>query len=444
MQIIKVLDPKISLRNKSEYCSWIKTALEMSGLVHLVVERLPCDMVFRDRKDAGGFDARLEIQTDDLALLSEAFAEKRTANEFFLEDFAWTVYSKAAENFSDRACFVSRWPNGAPYAVTPTHDVDRTRFFSPTNFARNLLKKNHSYSFRESLKFLFNPKEDPYYCIEKLRDFEGKMGVKSTFFFLAVKRDAHGRRYDAGKMKTVLKDLAVGGWEIALHASIQSKKNPGRLKKEKRKIERASEKNVTGLRYHYLLESEEALYDAELAGFAYDSSVAHPRKWEFVRPSCSYYAPWHKEISRRLKITEFPITLTDMALIAGQEYSPDYADFIKKRKGILNLLWHQRMFSEMFDGRFSEIYESILTEAKKEGAWIATLSEIEEFIDAKKRLRPVNGKNILRAGSDLKNVVLSFMDKRCSPEIRGNGNIEKIGPSEFKVSLFCGDEVVLN
>ncbi|MBN1150676.1 hypothetical protein JXA84_05590 [candidate division WOR-3 bacterium] len=444
MEIIKIFDPSLSLKRKPELKGLVKTALELSGIVFRFVQKLPCDVVFTEGANKVMREKAMAIDSSALNSVFEGFQGRSMDSGYFLENFADNISKIISENFPEKALFVSRWPLKSPYAVVLTHDVDRTRFFSLTNFIRNIIRKTHDYNFKRAVYFLLHPKDDPYYCLEKLKDYEQNIGVKSTFFFLTVKRDEHGRRYNLKKMSGFLEELRKDGWEIALHASLQSKRKPEKLKTERKIIERASGNQIKGIRYHYLIEDENILYTADLEGFSYDSSVAHPRKWELIRPSCSYYYPWHTGFSRYLKIREFPITLTDMAILAGEKYSEEHVNSIKSQGGILNLLWHQRMFSQMFNGIFSRIYERVIEESKREGAWIGTLSDLDEYLFSRQHLTAIEEKNALRAGSDLKEAVLFSKTIDFTPVIRGRGDIGRIGRREFKINLFAGDEVAFD
>ncbi len=439
--MIKILNPALSVKEK-KIRGVIESALELSGLFYCMSEKTPCDIVFAGGGRKGIFKAKMEIGTDKFSELADLFSDRKMTEGFTLEDLAEDLAQKIKAFFPDRAFFISRWPAGAPYAVSPTHDVDRTRFFSSTNFIRNLLKKNHPYSLSDAVKYFLSPEKDPYFCIEKLCAMESAVGIRSTFFFLAVKRDEHGRRYDISKMRNTVMDISGGGWEPALHASIKSKRNPKKLLTEREKVEKAAGKKINGVRYHYLLEDEDSLYDADLSGFSYDSSIAHPSRWELKRPSCSYYMPWHKVVERYLKIIEFPVTVTDMALLAGQEYAPGYLEFLKKRKGVLNLLWHQKMFSQMFSDSFRKIYFEIIQDAKKDRAWIAPLGQIADFIEAKRALRACPGGKSLRAGLSLLNAEINVSKASCALMVRGRGNIERKSENRYSFSLYRGDEIV--
>ncbi|MBN1619760.1 hypothetical protein JW890_03470 [candidate division WOR-3 bacterium] len=439
--MIKILDLSLSVQEKKTR-GIIESALELSGLFYSLSAKTPCDIVFAGGGRKGLFKSKLEIGTEKYSELANLFSDRKITEGFTLEDMAEDLVLKIKAVFPDRAFFISRWPAGAPYAVSPTHDVDRTRFFSSTNFIRNLLKKNHSYSLSDAVKFFLSPEKDPYFCIEKLCASENAIGIRSTFFFLAVKRDEHGRRYDISKMRDTVRDISGGGWEPALHASIESKSKPKKLVRERKKVEKAAGQKITGIRYHYLLEDENILYDADLSGFGYDSSIAHPSRWELKRPSCSYYMPWHKGVERYLRIIEFPVTVTDMALLAGQEYATDYIEFLKKRKGVLNLLWHQRLFSEMYSDSLKKIYFEIIEDAKKDRAWIAPLGQIADFIEAKRALRACPGGKIFRAGSGLMNAEIYVAKASCALKVIGRGNVQRKSENRYGVSLYEGDEIV--
>jgi hypothetical protein len=127
------------------------------------------------------------------------------------------------------------WPGGAPYALCLSHDVDRVKkqlyhyvFYAAKGGFRGL-------SIQAASLYKRMRGEEPYWNFERIMELEDRLGVRSTFLFLI--ETAHGfspkywGRYDINRdeVKSVIRTLDRGGWEIGLHGSSPSmgKGDPG-------------------------------------------------------------------------------------------------------------------------------------------------------------------------------------------------------------------------
>ncbi len=138
------------------------------------------------------------------------------------------------------------WPEGKPFAVCLTHDVDDVSYFSIRQslrpFTTSLRGPNIT---QKKLKRLFNLgfntlraaknrfRSDPLHCYERWLDTEEEFGAKSTFFFWpgwknVTKHHATDPIYDLTDRITfngirstvaeVIQEIHRRGWEIGLHA----------------------------------------------------------------------------------------------------------------------------------------------------------------------------------------------------------------------------------
>jgi hypothetical protein len=171
------------------------------------------------------------------------------------------------------------WKNGKKFAISLTHDIDRICYasFKETYnrlrfaFDKKLLPRHRLEALITSgSQFLKTVKrvgktEDPYWNFEKWLTAEKEFGFHSTFFAITLTEKGaiqdpayrlHERVKFQGKIIPVYQMLYImhkEGWEIGLHGSVASFRDPVRMMAEKKELESFCEISVTGIRQHYLM-----------------------------------------------------------------------------------------------------------------------------------------------------------------------------------------------
>lgn len=277
------------------------------------------------------------------------------------------------------------WPDGKKFAVCLTHDVDRVKktYQYITHFAKTL-RPYHLFSIFQ--------KEEPYWNFERIIEIENTHGVKSTFFFLNETMNTtllHPKdwalslgRYDFhdGKISEIIQKLYGNGWEIGLHGSYYSYKNEDMLAKEKRELEGVIGDEVIGIRQHYLnLEIPKTWRMQYEIGFKYDASFGYKNKIGFRDKKYIPFQPLDNSF------LEIPLTIMDSALFLNYKNEDeiwrkciDLINLAEKHRGVLTLLWHQRVFNEKEFPGWGKIYEKILVECKRRNALIGTCRKVYE------------------------------------------------------------------
>jgi hypothetical protein len=313
-------------------------------------------------------------QDDDRPEAGETSARAEATDDEFAE-----VAGRVADG--DPRVGVDLLPDHS-FALCLTHDVDR-----PYKFAQAIY-----YALRDrepgQLRALL-PGRRPNWTFDRMLAIEAELGVRSAFYFLdeqQLLRDRPVREWfdrDAWQLyadRYSLDDPAIveligrldrGGWEVGLHGSYESYDDRGRLRAEKRRLERVLEKPVLGGRQHYLNRTlpdtwehhaEIGLgYDATLGsaseiGFAYGDTVARPFDDEFVA---------------------FPLTMMDVAMPDPGE-QPDVArstaDGILReaaeRGAIATVLWHPRVFNETDWTGHGSLYRYLIERTRELGGWV--------------------------------------------------------------------------
>jgi len=275
------------------------------------------------------------------------------------------------------------WPKGKKFAVCLTHDVDRVRktFQAITHF---FIEKRPYHLFS-----LFN-KTNPYWAFDKIMEIEKRYDVRSTFFFLKETKkleifnpSTYGLSlgyYDFNKpeIAEIIKKLDEGGWEIGLHGSYDSYKDKKLLLKEKRDLEKVLGKPIVGVRQHFLnLDIPRTWKIQQEIGFKYDASFGYRDRIGFREDKTFPFKPFNDNF------LEIPLTIMDSALFSFYKSDEerwekviDILNFAEKKRGIITLLWHQRVFNEKEFPGWAMMYEKIIRECKKRDAYIGTGKEI--------------------------------------------------------------------
>lgn len=274
------------------------------------------------------------------------------------------------------------WPEERPFAVCLTHDVDRVK--KTYQYITHFIKEQrpyHLYSF-----FLKNP----YWTFDTIMDIEKKYNVRSTFFFLNETKSFNilkpkeyaltlGRySFDRPEITKIIRRLDKGGWEIALHGSYESYQNQKLLLDEKKALERVLKKEVVGIRQHYLnLKKPETWKIQKQAGFKYDASFGYTKKIGCRDEKFMPYFPLKNNfLEIPLTIMDSPLFDRDMNLKAAGNACIKQIDNTEKRNALISILWHTDRFNDKERPGQMRIYEQIIKECRKRGAWITNCREI--------------------------------------------------------------------
>jgi len=274
------------------------------------------------------------------------------------------------------------WPDNKKFAVCLTHDVDRIR---KTYQYITQVKKANYLQVRQLFKF-----RNPYWGFPAIMRIEDKFGVRSTFFFMQESKkisllrpkqwvlSAGKYKFDDKKVCKIIQLLHRNGWEIGLHGSYDSYKNENSLREEKKELEDVLGAEVIGIRQHYLnLEIPKTWRIQQRVGFLYDASFGFRDRVGFRDER---YLPFHPFDDSFLEI---PLIIMDSALFLNYDSEGviwkeclSLIEKVEKQKGLLTVLWHQRVFNEMEFPGWSRIYEKIIKECKRRNAYFGTCKDI--------------------------------------------------------------------
>jgi len=335
-----------------------------------------------------------------------------------------------------------KWKGEKDFCVALTHDVDTIG--EPSEIRRRQKKEkkeNYELLSRENKKisaliktalktdeFFFNLKfsiarkfgvikfdKSHLFPIEKWLEFEEKLGIKSTFFFFPEaeeeeiishdclykyedKIDFYGRKIP---LYEVVKEIRKLGWEIGIHGSILSAREPDIMRKQKKRTEEILGFTIKSVRHHYLsFEPSYTPYIQRGAGFEYDSTFGFNMSVGF-RAGTSYPFVWeeehseeeHSEKKEKIGTVEVPPIIQDGALFVPRKcmgldkktamfICKFIADKVREVGGVLTIIWHVENYFQRNDspeGLNSGFLQEFLNYCKKEGAWVTSIESMMNY-----------------------------------------------------------------
>ncbi|HLB68576.1 MAG TPA: polysaccharide deacetylase family protein [Thermoplasmata archaeon] len=280
----------------------------------------------------------------------------------------------------------SPWPRRAPFALAPTHDVDRVR--KTYQYITHLRTRDGWRGFST----LFTG-ENPYWNFERIIGLERSLGIRSTFYFLEESRRlatspprewmlAMGKyQFSESPVTEVIRRLDRLGWEVGLHGSYDSYRNHDLLMREKRALEDVVGHPVVGIRQHYLnLEIPRTWELHRNAGFRYDSSLGHRDRVGLETLPKFPVAPLGDDF------LVLPLAIMDGALFSvcraeaqARTRIVEIYDAAAREHALVVMLWHQRFVNPEEFPREYGVYAFALAEAARRGAWIAPARDVAEW-----------------------------------------------------------------
>jgi len=308
------------------------------------------------------------------------------------------------------------WPDGKPFAVCLTHDVDDVSLYSARQSLRSIQKRftnnsNAVKKFKSLAGFgidivnagIHLHENDPLHCYEHWLKAEKKIGAYSTFFFWPGLRsvtkphhtDCTYELYDSVifdnqtcTVAEMIQEIDRQGWEIGLHPSWYSFTDVDELKRQKESLEETLGHEILSIRQHYLH------YDIRItpaihaeAGFKYDSTLGFNDNVGF-RFGTSY--PWHLydlKSEKELSIIEIPLIIQDGALLnpdKGMRLDEDTAftyielitEAVEQVGGVLTLLWHP---NHIIKEEWWNLYIKTLAYLKLKNPWFTSVKDIGQW-----------------------------------------------------------------
>jgi len=339
-------------------------------------------------------------------------------------DFAFNVLNPlgllyrpvADEHFLENGGKRPVWPEGKPFAVCLTHDVDIVSLYSQRQIIRGRkaqlsMADTASKKIKSLLGFgvdlcrmaKHHGMKDPLFCYERWIEVEKEVGAHSTFFFwpgcksitkphhtdCAYELDDHiifdNQRCTVTEM---MQEIDRMGWDIGLHPSWYSFDDADALKRQKDAVEKALGHEIVSVRQHYLH------YDCRVTpktqadtGFKYDSTLGFNDNVGFRFGTCYPYFLYDLKADKELPIMEIPLIMQDVAMLNPSKgmrldgatafhYVIHLAACVEEFGGVFTLLWHP---SHIIKPGWWNLYIRILKCLQPRKPWFASVREIGEW-----------------------------------------------------------------
>jgi len=261
------------------------------------------------------------------------------------------------------------WPDGAPFAVAASHDVDRLRAPTRGEMLRAWLRPGRGgararYRWADILRgaVTFDP-------LPAIREAEEAVGGSATFFVGARRRGPLDFAYDVEEVTALLGALPEAVCEVGLHGSYYTCDDGGALAQERDALAAAAGRDVAGVRGHYLRLGGEAGWRAvAAAGFAYDASFGYADELGWRAGAALPYRPFEAERGAPYGFVEVPPGVMDGTIFQYKRLSGDAAvaaalrlvDEAAACGGLCPLIWHYRAFEGGIFPAWGAVYRRII------------------------------------------------------------------------------------
>jgi hypothetical protein len=296
------------------------------------------------------------------------------------------------------AAACAQWPNGHPFAVAFTHDIDRLRMHG--NFWQDARATFGALRFRGGLSIAarrvasgiavrIGGRKDPYDTFDELSAGHHSSGNLATYFWICARKSAKNADYAgdsprAGAMISVLRDA---GHEIALHGTFDSFENGDLLREEKEALASVALAAVTSSRQHYLRFRASVTWQVqEEAGLTADSTLGFAGRLGFRAGLAVPFQPWDFTRSQPYNLWEVPMVMMDvtareyMGLRPGEAIARSQRILaqVERVGGAVAVLWHNSSLNDLDWRGWRSVYQSWLEAARTQNAWGATIRQIVE------------------------------------------------------------------
>lgn len=294
-----------------------------------------------------------------------------------------TIFVPRASEYLMNHGYHADYPEGRPFAVCLTHDIDAVD--EPLSKKTiDVLKHAARGRFKTSMASIkhVRSKHHPFYNFNSIMELEEKYNAQSSFYFLALDPGDQDYEYPIEDLKQEIGSIQDRGWEVGLHSGHLGYRDLNKLKREKKNLEKITGKPVTGCRNHFLNfvvpESWELMKNA---GFAYDSSFGYADCPGFRNGMCHPFRPYNLHTGSSIDIIEIPLVIMDdslsdlyMRLDPGTawEITRQLIDTVAGYHGVITLLWHN---TTLF-GEQRTFYEKILKYCAEKQAWMTSGEQI--------------------------------------------------------------------
>lgn len=270
------------------------------------------------------------------------------------------------------------------YLFQPTIDIDNAYAYIGKNLVRTLggyaraaMKRDWDDFRRRKNVFAgeFSGKEkDPYDTYSFLREVHSKYNIKPIFFFLLGDWARHDKNlpHRSTRMQALIKNIS-SDCEIGIHPSFASNSRPEKVRIEKERLKKISEKEITRSRQHFLKLKFPETYRNLIASLITDDfTMGFADAIGFRAGICTPFRWYDLERESETNLTLHPFAVMDGTLNSYLKLSPAAAvektkeiiNEVKKADGVFISIWHNETLSDWREWKgWKNVYEEIIKDA---------------------------------------------------------------------------------
>jgi len=277
------------------------------------------------------------------------------------------------------------WPNKKKFALVLTHDCDYIEMKRYIELIRYIFMHKLCVNPIKLIEIMFSQRQT-FWNFDDWMKIEQKYGLKSTFFFCAIKGSLLKYYFTSPdpfynikktKYRKLFNKLKNKNFEIGLHSSYQAYSSKKRFREERLKLMRFSKSEVLGNRHHYWHTSDNFIETVKIhqkVGFLYDTSLAFDHHSGFRRSICTPLKFFDIKTTKELDILEMPTALMDGQLFNLLKYNylqkkesviDALIDSVKKYNGMLIVDYHTRVLNKDFFPGWKKSYIYLLDKATR-------------------------------------------------------------------------------
>ena len=308
------------------------------------------------------------------------------------------------------------WPQGRPFAMCLTHDVDliaetvtprqafRSMRLSLLDDRRSRMRLARP-SVRAARAVYHGISAAPAAeALERCLEVERSAGVSATYFFTSYPA-GDGHRYDCAydfgdvcrfggrrvSVADVIGEIAREGFEVGLHGSYNSAVVPGRLAAEKNLLKLATGITATSTRQHFLhwdIRTTPRLQTE--AGFTIDSTLGFNRNIGYRTGASLPFRWFDAERDCALDLVQLPplvhdgALLRDDALELGVEVASltlhGFLDRIAEVGGVATVVVHP---NNLISPDHLRLFREVVEYGTGRGAWFASVRDLDAWLRAR-------------------------------------------------------------
>lgn len=299
-------------------------------------------------------------------------------------NYYFLILLEAVEIVLERKGKVST-KHGDNLKVGISHDIDQCQTGWLEDNYRMFISGNRLKAMNNIFRRIGS--KDIWFNFDQILDFESRLGIKSTFFFIAKHKKA-GKysnadyRLNSDPVQKMIIKLIDHDYEVGIHGSIGSGYDSQMFNDEVNQFE----SKVEGGRFHYLMiDIPQTWKVIENAGLTYDSTLGFPEKIGFRNGFCLPFRPYDFENEKPFSFWEFPMNVMDKTLM--QPYymglDPDEAiesvirliNEIEKWNGYFIINWHNNTLTGFKYRAWFRVFEEILNYCLGKNADITSIKK---------------------------------------------------------------------